>query len=333
MRVLLVMVLFLPSSRFALAAESCVPARAMIVLDKSSSMETGTIGDTPKWEIAVDALLEVVSRYDGSIAFGLMLFPDPGQCSAGSVQVNPALGMRSQIHDALGEPPPSAGNWTPMSQTLDAVVALPFASERNGQRYVVLITDGWQWCSPYESNSRFDPVASVRNLAAVGVGTYVVGFGDQVDALALNQMAVVGGMAPSGCNSTGEQPNSPAPCYLRADDPDSLSSALQAITLQVSTEVCDGADNDCDGEIDEECECTPGQMRACREDACEPGQQECLPDGTWNDCEAFRAATPEVCDGEDNDCNGTSDDDADGTLCPDDGMCLGGVCVYPPDHP
>ena len=47
--------------------------------------------------------------------------------------------------------------------------------------YVVLITDGWQWCDPYDSSTRFLPVEAVEQLSIKGITTYVVGFGTGVD--------------------------------------------------------------------------------------------------------------------------------------------------------
>src|SRR5690349_23540121 len=83
------------------AADACSPARVMVVLDKSSSMQTGTIAGQTKWSIAVDGLDDVLAAYDARAEFGLMTFPRPNQCSPGGLDVSPELANRAPIIAAL----------------------------------------------------------------------------------------------------------------------------------------------------------------------------------------------------------------------------------------
>ncbi len=73
------------------------------------------------------------------------------------------------------------------------------------------------------------------------------------------------------------------------------------------TEVCDGLDNDCNGQIDENNVCCAASPEVC--------------DGVDNDCDSLVdednvccAASPEVCDGVDNDCDSLVDED--NVCCP-----------------
>ena len=287
------------ASTSAHASDHCVPPRVMVILDKSSSMQTGTINGATKWSIATDALDQVVGQFESDLELGLMMFPAPNQCNPGAVFVEPQLDAHAMIMSELASPPPDGGNWTPMSQTLEAAAREPSLTDPAVPRYAILVTDGWQWCSPYDSSTRFDPVDAVGQLNAAGVTTYVVGFGDSVDALTLNQVALMAGTHRAGCNPNNNDPSDPDHCYFQADDPAELTSALMDIVSSVAgVEVCDGEDNDCDGMVDEDL------TRSCGTD-CGTGVETCNM-GTWEGCTAPQPET-EVCDGDDNDCDGTTD--------------------------
>ena len=82
------------------------------------------------------------------------------------------------------------------------------------------------------------------------------------------------------------------------------------------TEVCDGSlDENCNGTVDEGCRCTTGATRSCGTStgACSAGMQTCDAMGSWAGCVGAIGPTPEVCNGIDDNCNGSVDE---GGICP-----------------
>jgi len=97
--------------------------------------------------------------------------------------------------------------------------------------------------------------------------------------------------------------------------------------VQASAEVCDGLDNDCNGQVDDG---NPGGGSACstgQQGVCAPGTTACT--GGAIVCNRNVNPTAEVCDGLDNNCNGSVDEGNPGGGVPCNtglpGVCAAGV--------
>jgi hypothetical protein len=97
-------------------------------------------------------------------------------------------------------------------------------------------------------------------------------------------------------------------------------------------EVCDQAmvDENCDGRKNEGCECSNGQSEDCMSGAlgpCKPGKRTCS-NGRWGVCMSSVKASPELCDGTDNNCDGMTDNNV--TNCRSNEACVDGTCKCVP---
>ena len=103
---------------------------------------------------------------------------------------------------------------------------------------------------------------------------------------------------------------------------------------QSKPEACDASmkDENCNGSVNEGCACTPGSpdiiCGTSNVGECHYGSQSCLSNGTYATCVGAINPVPELCDGKDNDCDGTVDNgfnkQNDKNNC---GVC-GNVCSF-----
>ncbi|MBT9559529.1 MAG: hypothetical protein IV100_26095 [Myxococcales bacterium] len=125
-----------------------------------------------------------------------------------------------------------------------------------------------------------------------------------------------------------------SPCWSSSFDPTGIKAGLgickrgSAMCLGGRFDACNGLvepqvspsspggdlcgdllDGDCDGATDEGCACTAGAELACGTavGACTTGLQRCQA-GTWGACDGL-LPTPESCNGQDDDCDGDTDED------------------------
>ncbi|MBK8996420.1 MAG: hypothetical protein IPM35_11820 [Myxococcales bacterium] len=92
-----------------------------------------------------------------------------------------------------------------------------------------------------------------------------------------------------------------------------------AQNVQPSTETCDGVDNNCNGNVDEGCNCLNGTTQGCYTGApgtqgvgqCKAGTQTCT-NGNWGACTGQVIPTTETCNAKDDNCNGSTDENNPG---------------------
>jgi hypothetical protein len=97
------------------------------------------------------------------------------------------------------------------------------------------------------------------------------------------------------------------------------------INYQYVEKKCDGLDNDCDGIIDEGCICINGSTQnfGPEEGECLQGTKTCV-DGDWVITTPEVASIPEDCNGKDDDCDGTVDNNLPNILVDNQlGVCAG----------
>jgi hypothetical protein len=192
-----------------------VNSNMFIAFDKSGSMNDPiTQGGMSKWDIATTAIKQVTQQYQSQIQFGMMLFPAGGgnstQCVPGPVAVPIGDQRAAQIATSLDMNRP--GGRTPIGGVLTAAGMVPELADAMRANYVMLVTDGTETCN---GNG---VTAATQNLMQRGIKTFVVGFGGEVDAMNLSDIATAGGTPRPGATK-----------YYQADDAQGLLAAFNLI--------------------------------------------------------------------------------------------------------
>lgn len=190
-----------------------IPARTMIVLDQSSSMN-----DENRWNAAREAMASVVTELQGSVAFGMVAYGTSRSCGSTSVDFvsAPRVGNAETILDYMDSHRPIGP--TPTARAL-RLIAERSQSDRQDISSVILVTDGAPNCN-YDldpktcvcSNSDLEAcarlreeqthggycldddatVAAVQALRQLGIETHVIGYSVVEWADVLDRMAAAG---------------------------------------------------------------------------------------------------------------------------------------------
>jgi hypothetical protein len=205
-----------------IALELPSPPDLLLVVDKSGSMDDNIAGGQQKWAAMRTALNTTLTTNATGINFGLQLYPLNNECAIGAPAPAVSPTSSTAIASALNGVNPDGG--TPTHTALQSSLAYYQANPVNAAgRYVLLATDGEPNClAPNGDSSVTESIAAVAALKAAGIPTFVVGFGDGVNAGTLQAMAVAGGQAQ----------------YYAADSPAALALALDAIADQVALPDC-----------------------------------------------------------------------------------------------
>ena len=201
---LVLLALSLVSTR-AVAGEASV----LFVLDLSGSM-WGQIEETPKIEIAREAMRDVLVDLPGYVDVGLAAYGHRSKEDCEDIEVVAPLGQQTAIELSSSLDLLSPKGQTPLARAL--LAAFDEVAMRRGSVYVVLISDGEETCGG-------DPCAMLSQLRAAGsrVHYHVIGF--DVNETEGEQLRCI---ADAG---RGE--------YHPASDLESLSRALSSVRRKV----------------------------------------------------------------------------------------------------
>jgi hypothetical protein len=206
-----------------------IPPNLLVLLDISSSMSQGLDGllcfvipglttcPPTKIAIASGALTQMTVSYRDDIYWGLAMFPGDGACGAPAGMLAPAAGNATMVSSTVASTLP-AGT-TPINAAIASVQASGVLVDATRKNYLLLLSDGGETCGGDNANT----TQRIAEMAAMGIGTFVVGFGGAVDAAVLDGFATAGGVP----NTIG------ATKYYLADCAALLQCALGAILQRV----------------------------------------------------------------------------------------------------
>jgi MYXO-CTERM domain-containing protein len=206
----------------------------MIVLDRSCSMTQNSIMGKTRWQIAVDAINNLMAKNQGKLRYGITLFPDKKatkpQCVQTVARLAPDTGNEAKVSTALTDNTPGAPCVTNIDEGIKYAAAEPALYRQDRRSFVVLITDGSQaGCNGGPAGADPLTVQYITQMYQKKVPTYVVGFdvGASMEAQSsLNSFATAGGL-----------PNPKGPKFYPANNQAELEAALDQLASLTTGEI------------------------------------------------------------------------------------------------
>jgi hypothetical protein len=220
-------------------------ADILMVLDRSGSMIDIPDGapsgsTTTKWQIVVPSLEAVVNATQSSILWGMKSFPETytdsmSDCAGGvtsAIDIKVAAMNGTPMNSAITALTP-AGKGTPTADAITQGAAYLATLTDSNPKYLLLATDGEPTClgtSKDSTNAGPAAVTAIANALKAGFPTFVVGIATTKTTAntELTAMSKAGGEPIPVTNPLAYN-------YYLANNGDTLVSAMEAITGQIST--------------------------------------------------------------------------------------------------